>query len=72
MTFRQLEMDFTSTTPRSTPSSRLTQTEGAYQAFIPGCSDADIKEWFRWMYHADPKEIIRTGGAVLVGPITAD
>ena len=65
----QLKLEFKPSPLKDTPSSRLTGTEDEYQAFVPGCSDEDVIEWFTWMYGETPQEIVRTGGAVLVGPI---
>lgn len=41
-----------------------------YQGYTPDPENGDLRRAFRATYGAEPEELIKTGGAVLVGPIT--
>ncbi len=68
-TFSQIRLEFKPATPKRNPSSRMTASRGDYFAYAPVCSDEDCITAFEWTFGYPPAEVVRTGGAVLVGPI---
>ena len=69
MSAQQLRLEFDPSTPKGTPSSRLTRSKDEYFAYSVICSDEDCMAAFEWMFGHPPAELVRTSGAVLVGPI---
>lgn len=69
MSAQQMRLEFVPTIPKSTPSSRLTRAREDYFAYSVVCSDEDCITAFEWAFGHPPEELVRTGGAVLVGPI---
>ncbi len=69
MSAQQMRLEFVPTTPTSTPSSRLTCAKEDYLAYSVVCSDEDCIAAFEWTFGHPPAEVVRTGGAVLVGPL---
>ena len=66
---RQLALEFVPSDARDTPSSRMTESRADYFAYAPMCSNEDCITAFEWTFGYPPAELVRTGGAVLVGPI---
>ena len=64
-----MRLEFVPSTPKGTPSSRLTHSRENYFAYSVVCSDEDCIAAFEWTFGYPPSELVRTGGAVLVGPI---
>lgn len=69
MTAQHMRLEFKPSTPKGTPSSRLTRSREDYFAYSVVCSDEDCIAAFEWTFGYPPAERVRTGGAVLVGPI---
>ena len=69
MSAQQMRLEFVPTIPKSTPSSRLTWANEDYFAYSVVCSDEDCIQAFEWTFGYPPAEVVRTGGAILVGPI---
>lgn len=67
--FKQLALRFVRSDAKGTPSSRMTASRTDYFAYAPMCSDEDCITAFEWAFGYAPAELVRTGGAVLVGPI---
>lgn len=54
--------------PLGTPASYfVTYPDHEYMMFRPGVTDEEI--YLEWWHPKKPKEIVRTGGCVLVGPL---
>ena len=69
MSAQQLRLEFVPSTPTSTPSSRMTKAREDYLAYSVACSDEDCIAAFEWTFGLPPAELVRTGDAVLVGPL---
>ena len=67
---KQLALEFVPSDAKGTPSSRMTASRADYFAYAPMCSDEDCITAFEWTFGHPPAELVRTGGAVLVGPIS--
>ena len=68
MSAQQMRLEFVPSTPASTLSSRMTKAREDYLAYSAACSDEDCIAAFEWTFGYPPAEVVRTGGAVLVGP----